>query len=78
MDLKLAPLYFFIGGAVVTAVSYFGGQGKGTFAAFIAMVPATTVITVVAINLSGGTPAARTYSWGLLKLVPAWSLYVVF
>ena len=77
MDLKILPLYFFIGGSVVTAVTYFGGQGKGVLAAFIAMLPATTVITIVAIYANGGAPAAQDYGKGLLKVLPAWILYVV-
>lgn len=76
MDLKLLPIYFVIGGSAVTAVAYFGSQGKGLLAAFIAMLPATTVITFIAIYLSGGNHAAQNYAGGLLKVLPAWVLYV--
>ncbi|MEW6034596.1 MAG: DUF3147 domain-containing protein [Chloroflexota bacterium] len=77
MDIKLLPLYFVVGGVVVAAVSYLGGQGKSNVAAFIGMLPAVTVITMVAIYLSGGTPLTVSYAKGLLKLLPAWILYIV-
>jgi hypothetical protein len=59
MDLKLVPLYFFVGGTTVTLVTYFGSQAnKGALAAFIAFFPALTVITLCTIYWHGGSESA--------------------
>jgi len=58
MDLKLVPLYFFVGGTTVTLVTYFGSQAnKGALAAFIAFFPALTVITLCTIYWHEGLRA---------------------
>ncbi|MDM7999879.1 MAG: DUF3147 domain-containing protein [Dehalococcoidia bacterium] len=77
MDLKLVPLYFFVGGAIVTLVTYFGSQAnKGALAAFIAFFPALTVITLCTIYWSGGAESAVSYAKSLVYLLPAWLLYI--
>ncbi len=76
MDLKLLPLYFIIGGLVVSSVTYFGSQGKGTVAAFIALLPSVSVLTLITIYAQGGAPAATSYARNLLLLSPIWILYV--
>ena len=75
MDIKLLPLYFVIGGAVVAAITYFGSQGKGLFAAFIGALPSVTVITICSIYFASGTIATLSYVKGLLILMPSWLLY---
>lgn len=75
MEMKLIPLYFFLGGAIVTAATYFGSQGKGTLAAFMALVPSISLVTVITIFLEGGAAATQSYVLGMLKLLPAWVLY---
>jgi hypothetical protein len=70
-------LYFVIGGAIVTVVTYFGAQGQGLLAAFFAMVPAMTVITIITVYQAGGNLAAVDYFKGLLIVLPAWLVYVV-
>jgi hypothetical protein len=77
MDWKQLVLYFIIGGGVVTAVTYFGGRGQGLLAAFLAMVPAVTLITIITIYNAGGDTAAVGYFKGLLIVLPAWLVYVV-
>jgi hypothetical protein len=69
-------LYFIIGGGVVTAVTYFGARGQGLLAAFLAMIPAVTVITIITIYQAGGDSAAVGYFKGLLIVLPAWLVYV--
>lgn len=77
MDLKMLPVYFVIGGAIVTAVTYFGSQAKSALAAFIALLPSISVVTLCTIYLSGGESSAMTYAKHLLLLLPPWLLYVV-
>ena len=77
MDLKLVPLYFFIGGSTVTLVTYFGSQAnKGALAAFIAFFPALTVVTLCTIYWHGGSEDALSYAKSLVYLLPAWLLYI--
>ena len=77
MDLKMLPVYFVIGGAIVTAVTYLGSQAKSSLAAFIALLPSITVVTLCTIYLSGGESSTLTYAKNLLFLLPPWLLYVV-
>jgi len=70
-------LYFIIGGVVVSTVAYFGSQGKGLLAAFIALFPAATVLTFLMIYLETGASATISYAKGLLILTPAWILYLL-
>ena len=77
MDSRLLALYFVLGGTIVTLVTYFGGQGKGLLAAFIALFPSITIVTLITIYFSGGVGATVSYFKGLLFLLPAWILYVV-
>ncbi len=76
MDAKLLALYFFLGGTIVALVTYFGGQGKGLLAAFVACFPAVTVTTLSAIYLKNGIGGATSYVKGILFIAPAWLLYV--
>ncbi len=77
MDLKLLPLYFVIGGAVVASVTYFGSHGKGLFAAFIGVLPSVTLITITSIYFASGMNNTLSYVKGLLVFMPAWLLYVI-
>jgi uncharacterized membrane protein (GlpM family) len=77
MDLKALPLYFLGGGLVVMGVTYFGSHGKGPMAAFIALLPSISIITIVSIYSQSGQSAATNYARDLLKLFPAWLLYAV-
>jgi hypothetical protein len=77
MDAKLLALYFALGGSIVTLVTYFGSQGKGLLAAFVAFFPSITIVTLVSVYLSGGVGSAVSYFKGMLFLIPAWILYAV-
>ena len=77
MDPKLLVAYFVIGGLIVSVITYFGSQGKGELAAFIAFLPATSLITVCTIYFASGTGAAVSYAKSMLILLPAWLLYVI-
>ena len=76
MSWKLLLLYFFIGGIIVSAVTYFGSQGKSQMAAFIAFLPSTSLITLVTIYTASGTQVALSYAKSMLILLPPWVLYV--
>jgi uncharacterized membrane protein (GlpM family) len=71
-------LYFLVGGAVVALTTYFGSQGKGWLAAFIAMFPALTVITFISIYFEGGggTPL-KDYIKGIFLVLPGWLCYLL-
>ena len=77
MDPKLLIAYFVIGGLVVSVITYFGSQGKSELAAFIAFLPATSVITLCTIYFAGGTGAVVSYAKSMLILLPAWLFYVI-
>ena len=77
MSWKLLLLYFVIGGFIVSAVTYFGSQGKSQAAAFIAFLPSTSLITLCTIYAASGTQVAVSYAKSMLILLPPWVLYVV-
>lgn len=77
MDLKLLPVYFLIGGTVVTAVTYFGSHARGALAAFLALLPTISVVTLCTIYTSSGLTPAMSYAKNLLILLPPWIIYVI-
>ena len=77
MDAKLLSLYFVLGGAIVTLVTYFGSQGKGMLAAFIGFFPSVTIVTLLTIYFNSGVGATVSYFKGMLFLMPAWILYAL-
>jgi hypothetical protein len=77
MDIKMLPVYFVIGGVVVSAATYFGSQARSLLAAFIAFLPAISVVTLCTIYFASGTQAAVSYARSMLILLPPWALYVV-
>jgi hypothetical protein len=77
MDIKMLPIYFVIGGVVVSAATYFGSHAKSLLAAFIAFLPAISVVTLCSIYFASGTGAAVSYARSMLLLLPPWVLYVV-
>ncbi len=77
MDNKMLIVYFVIGGIVVSSITYLGSQGKSMPAAFIAMLPCVSVITLCTIYFHGGTSATVSYARDMLILLPPWILYVV-
>ena len=77
MDAKLLALYFFLGGSIVTLITYFGTQGRGLLAAFIGFFPSVTLVTLFTIYLKSGVGATVSYFKGMLFLIPAWVLYAL-
>jgi hypothetical protein len=77
VDLRLLIAYFFIGGVVVAAATYFGSRGNSLLAVFIAFFPGVTVITMATIYSAGGAGATISYAKSMLILLPAWVLYVL-
>jgi uncharacterized membrane protein (GlpM family) len=77
MDNKMLAAYFVIGGIVVSAVTYFGSHSKSMLAAFIAIVPCVSVITLCTIYFNSGTEATVSYAKNMLILLPPWVLYVL-
>jgi len=77
VSLKLLLVYFLLGGISVSAITYFGSQGKSQVAAFVAFLPSTSLITLGTIYLSSGTQQAVNYAKGMLVLLPPWVLYVI-
>jgi uncharacterized membrane protein (GlpM family) len=77
MDAKLLTLYFVMGGAIVTLISYFGTQGKGMMAAFIGFFPTISIVTLFIIYYKSGVGATVSYFKGMLFLIPAWVLYAL-
>jgi uncharacterized membrane protein (GlpM family) len=77
MDNKMLIVYFLIGGIVVSAITYFGSHSKSMLAAFIAILPCVSVITLCTIYFNSGTEATVSYAKNMLILMPPWVLYVV-
>ncbi len=77
MEAKFIPIYFLLGGAVVSLASFFGSHSKGLLAAFISFFPAATVFTITAIYASSGSHAASQYARGMLLMLPPWILYAI-
>jgi uncharacterized membrane protein (GlpM family) len=77
MDAKMIALYFVIGGAIVSAVTYFGSHAKSQIAAFIAFLPSISVITLCTIYFSSGVKEAVGYAKNMIILLPPWVLYAV-
>ncbi|ADP77825.1 conserved hypothetical protein [Methanothermus fervidus DSM 2088] len=69
--------YFILGGIVVALTTYFGSERRGILAAFIAMFPSVTVLTLLTIYLEAGTDSVISYVKGLLLLTPPWMLYLL-
>jgi uncharacterized membrane protein (GlpM family) len=77
MDNRLLIVYFVIGGIVVSAITYLGSHSKSMLAAFIALLPCVSVITLCTIYFHSGTEATLSYAKNMLILFPPWILYVV-
>lgn len=77
MQLKSFILYFILGGAIVSVVTFMGSQGKGLLAAFVATFPTMTVLAFTLIYSKAGHAATVNYAKGLLLMTPPWILYVL-
>lgn len=70
-------IYFLVGGSILTLVTYFGSKDKGILAAFIAMFPAVTTMSIITIYSEGGSVLVLDYVKGLLLLSPVWIAFVL-
>lgn len=77
MQAKCFILYFILGGAIVSVVTFIGSQGKGLLAAFVATFPTMTVLTFSLIYSKAGQAATANYAKGLLMMTPPWIIYVL-
>ena len=77
MDWKTYILYFVVGGVIVSTITYFGSQGKGLTAAFIANLPSISLLTFLTIYLSAGGNAVSSYARGVILMLPPWILYIL-
>ncbi len=69
-------IYFFIGGFVVSAVTYLAGTARGLTAAFLANLPVMTLITFLTVYYQAGQPAVMLYAKGLLIMLIPWLAYI--
>jgi uncharacterized membrane protein (GlpM family) len=70
-------LYFLIGGTILTLVTYFGSKDKGIIAAFIAMFPLVTSMSIITIYSVAGSLFVQDYVKGLLILTPVWIIFLL-
>ncbi len=75
MEIKYV-LYFFIGGFIVSGVTYFASQAKGLLTAFFANLPVITAITFLTIYLESGQKAVVSYAEGLIIMLFPWLAYI--
>ena len=69
-------IYFIIGGSILTLVTYYGTRDKGILAAFIAMFPIVTAMSIITIYSQTGSLPVLNYVKGLLILTPVWILFL--
>lgn len=70
-------LYFVLGGTIVAVTTYFGSEKKGLIAAFFALFPFITAITLFTVYSAAGLDAVTSYVKGLILLTPIWILYLI-
>lgn len=75
MELKYV-IYFFLGGAVISLVSYFATHSKGLIAAFFANLPVITLVTFIIIYFESGTEPVLSYAKSLLIMLFPWLAYI--
>lgn len=69
-------LYFFLGGTVVSLVSYFASHSKGLIAAFFANLPVITLVTFIIIYFESGREPVIEYAKSLLIMLFPWLSYI--
>jgi len=69
-------IYFIIGGSILTLVTYYGTRDKGVIAAFIAMFPTVTAMSIITIYSQSGSLHVLKYVKGLLMLTPIWIIFL--
>ena len=69
-------LYFIVGGSILTLVTFFGSKDKGIIAAFIALFPMVSLMSIITIYSEAGNLPVMDYVRGLLILTPAWIIFL--
>lgn len=69
-------IYFLVGGATVSLVTYFASHSKGLLAAFFANLPVITFITFLTIYYESGQRAVLEYAKSLLIMLFPWLSYI--
>lgn len=69
-------LYFIIGGSILTLVTYFGSKDKGILAAFIALFPMVSLMSILTIYSEAGSLPVLDYVKGLIILTPFWIIFL--
>lgn len=76
MEIKYI-IYFFLGGIVVSLVSYFASHSKGLVAAFFANLPVITFVTFLIIYFESGQENVILYAKSLLVMLLPWLAYIL-
>jgi uncharacterized membrane protein (GlpM family) len=69
-------LYFLIGGAVISVVTYFASHGRPIIAAFLANMPVITLVTFLTIYHEAGQKVIVPYAKGLIMMLIPWLAYI--
>lgn len=69
-------MYFIIGGTILTLITYLGSKDMGLLAAFIAMFPLLSAISIVTIYSETGMMSVLGYVKGLLIFTPVWIIFL--
>lgn len=75
MEIKYV-LYFFVGGVIVSLVTYFASNARGLLAAFFANLPVITLITFLTIYFEAGGEAVTKYAKSLIIMLLPWLAYI--
>ncbi len=70
-------LYFFIGGIITSAVTYFANNSKSLLAAFIGTLPVLTLSTFALIYFNAGQAAVIGYAKGLMIMIVPWMVFIL-
>ena len=76
MEIKYI-IYFVIGGAVVSLVTYLASHSRVLAAAFVANMPVITLITFLIIFFESGQKAVVSYAKGLIIMLFPWLAYIL-
>lgn len=69
-------LYFLIGGTILTSITYLGSKDRGLLAAFIAMFPLISAISIMTIYAETGPLPVLSYVKGLMIFTPIWIIFL--
>lgn len=70
-------IYFLLGGAITSGVTYFANNSKGLFAAFIGTLPIISILTFVIIYFNTGQYAVLSFAKGLIVMIFPWMVFVL-